>query len=165
MTTPTQSMVFPLGNWRDPARTAESVRETILVVDDEPRLRESTVLLLTHEGREITQCGTGTEALAMIEQRDVDLILLDLNFGLAFSPLSTAISSRICCACVLNFWFASKRASIIATSFLTSGVNSSGAMAGMMQGTFNRGSFLFLLVFQWLEFTKCIVSQTRNATT
>ena len=79
MTNPTQSLVFPLGNWRDPARPTELTRDSILVVDDEPSLRESTVLLLAHEGREITQCGTGTEALALIEQRDVDLILLDLN--------------------------------------------------------------------------------------
>ncbi|HMX15334.1 MAG TPA: EAL domain-containing protein [Rhodocyclaceae bacterium] len=51
----------------------------ILIVDDEPRLRESLALLLAAEKREIRQAGNGAEAIAEFGHGDFDLALLDLR--------------------------------------------------------------------------------------
>ncbi|MDP2809088.1 MAG: EAL domain-containing protein [Rhodocyclaceae bacterium] len=53
--------------------------ERLLIVEDEPRLRESCAALLSREGREIIQCGSGKEALARLAEHDIDVVLLDLN--------------------------------------------------------------------------------------
>ncbi len=53
--------------------------ERLLIVEDEPRLRQSTAVLMSRDGREILQCGTGSEALALLTEQDVGVILLDLN--------------------------------------------------------------------------------------
>jgi len=51
----------------------------ILVVDDEARLRHSLGLLLRQPGREIDECGTGSEAVDALARRGYDLVLLDLR--------------------------------------------------------------------------------------
>ena len=63
---------------RNPNQLAsESLR--ILVVDDEARLRRSLRLLLSHPGREVEECASGTEALAALDRTAYDLVLLDLR--------------------------------------------------------------------------------------
>jgi DNA-binding NtrC family response regulator len=54
---------------------------TVMVVDDEQRLRESLAELLTGEGYEVTQAGDGDEALALLARPSdpPDVILLDLK--------------------------------------------------------------------------------------
>lgn len=50
---------------------------TILVVDDEPDIREILQLLLSDEGYRVREAANGAEALAQLDQ-DIDLIVLDV---------------------------------------------------------------------------------------
>jgi diguanylate cyclase (GGDEF)-like protein/PAS domain S-box-containing protein len=52
---------------------------SILIVDDEERIRAVYRQLLTAEGRRIEECGTGREAQRRLDRRDVDVLILDLN--------------------------------------------------------------------------------------
>ena len=51
----------------------------ILVVDDDPDLREFLKLVLTSMGFEVTSAANGQEALDDMEDHDPDLILLDMK--------------------------------------------------------------------------------------
>jgi len=55
-----------------------SQKHRILVVDDEPNIREVVELYLRREGYEVEVTADGAMALAAIEQRTPDLIVLDL---------------------------------------------------------------------------------------
>ncbi len=50
----------------------------ILIVDDEPRMRASLRLLLQESGREVLECTTGCEAIAILKTKRIDLVLLDI---------------------------------------------------------------------------------------
>jgi len=52
---------------------------TILVVDDEPQLRRTMKATLTDLGYSVIEAKTGEEALSLLRQEAVDLVLLDLN--------------------------------------------------------------------------------------
>lgn len=54
------------------------MKKRILVVDDEPNIREVVELYLRREGYEVEVTGDGTAALAAIERKAPDLIVLDL---------------------------------------------------------------------------------------
>jgi CheY-like chemotaxis protein len=51
---------------------------TILVVDDDPGIREALREALELEGYQVALAGTGSQALAMMESSPPDLVLLDL---------------------------------------------------------------------------------------
>ena len=51
---------------------------SILIVDDETGIRESLGALLRDEGYEVQSAATGEECLALLEQRRVDLVLMDV---------------------------------------------------------------------------------------
>ena len=51
----------------------------ILVIDDDPDLREFLRLMLTSMGFEVTSAANGQEALIVMEGHDPDLILLDMK--------------------------------------------------------------------------------------
>ena len=51
----------------------------ILVVDDDPDLRQFLQLMLTSMGFEVTTAANGQEALDVLESHDPDLILLDMK--------------------------------------------------------------------------------------
>lgn len=51
----------------------------ILVVEDDPELRLLYQVALTFEGYEVVQAGDGVEALHQVEQRQPDLVVLDLG--------------------------------------------------------------------------------------
>ena len=51
---------------------------TILVVDDEPRLRDVTRLNLEMEGYRVVEAGTGYEAIERLRQELPDLIIMDV---------------------------------------------------------------------------------------
>lgn len=53
--------------------------QKILIVDDECRIRSSLRVLLESAGREIRECGSGLDAVAMLKSQDIDLVLLDIN--------------------------------------------------------------------------------------
>lgn len=52
---------------------------SFLVVDDDQRARESLVMLLKRKWSDITQAEDGEEAISLIQQRQFNLIILDLN--------------------------------------------------------------------------------------
>ena len=53
-------------------------KETILVIDDEPKILEAVKSYLAMNGYAVLSAKTGTEGLALFEQNKVSLILLDL---------------------------------------------------------------------------------------
>lgn len=50
----------------------------ILVVDDEPSIREALALVLEGEGYDVVTASNGREAIERIEQRRPDVLLLDV---------------------------------------------------------------------------------------
>ncbi len=52
--------------------------KTILVVDDEIKIRELIKQHLTNEGYQVLQAGDGAEALVQVKNESVDLVVLDL---------------------------------------------------------------------------------------
>jgi CheY-like chemotaxis protein len=53
--------------------------QLILVVDDEPAVRESTCAILRRAGYEVLQAGTGREALEIAEHNRLDAAILDIG--------------------------------------------------------------------------------------
>lgn len=51
----------------------------ILVVDDQPEVREFTSKILTRAGHEVALAANGRDALAAVQGADFDLILMDFN--------------------------------------------------------------------------------------
>lgn len=51
----------------------------LLVVDDEPAVTAALAAVFTERGYRLLQAGSGDEALALLEQEPVDLVLLDLH--------------------------------------------------------------------------------------
>jgi DNA-binding response OmpR family regulator len=51
---------------------------TVLVVDDEPIVREVVVRYLTREGHRTLEAADGSSARGVIEERELDLVVLDL---------------------------------------------------------------------------------------
>lgn len=51
----------------------------ILLVEDDPLLRDAFELLLVDAGYEVLQAGSGTEAIAAVNTWEPDLILLDMG--------------------------------------------------------------------------------------
>jgi DNA-binding response OmpR family regulator len=52
---------------------------SVLVVDDEPDVAESTAELLRYSGHQVDLCHRGADAIEQARRRDDDLILLDLR--------------------------------------------------------------------------------------
>jgi DNA-binding response OmpR family regulator len=52
---------------------------SILLVDDEPRLREAIARSLTAHGHRVDQAATCQEAIESVDKTDYDLICLDVN--------------------------------------------------------------------------------------
>jgi DNA-binding response OmpR family regulator len=50
----------------------------VLVVDDDPSVREFLCFLLEQQGYEVTQAGTGREAIALVKASPIDLLVTDL---------------------------------------------------------------------------------------
>lgn len=53
-------------------------KETLLIVDDEKEIRELIEIYLKNEGYEVIMASTGLEAIQTVNQRRVDLIILDV---------------------------------------------------------------------------------------
>jgi len=58
---------------------AHPVTPTVLVVEDEPTIRELMAILLEEEGYAVRQAADGLEALETVEQHPVDLVLSDVK--------------------------------------------------------------------------------------
>ena len=52
---------------------------TILVVDDEPNIIEVLEIVLQDEGMEVLKSSSGQEALALLQENDVDLVISDIK--------------------------------------------------------------------------------------
>lgn len=50
----------------------------ILVVDDEPEIADLVTVYLQGEGFQVFSCGTGADALAVVEKEKIDLAVLDV---------------------------------------------------------------------------------------
>jgi DNA-binding response OmpR family regulator len=66
-------------------------RKRVLIVDDEPQIREALEAYLQREGLDVETSGSVAEARASIEERTPDLVLLDITLpdGSGFDVLST----------------------------------------------------------------------------
>lgn len=53
--------------------------KTILVVDDESRIRRTYATLLAAEGYDVFDCSNGIEANELLKIKPIDLVLLDLR--------------------------------------------------------------------------------------
>ena len=51
----------------------------LLIVDDEPALRKALRTSLTASGFDVAEARNGDEALSMLPQTPVDVVLLDIN--------------------------------------------------------------------------------------
>src|SRR5207244_2205347 len=68
-----------------------------LVVDDEPRLRRVLVRLLEGEGFSCAEAGSGTEALEILQQDPVPLVISDLRMPqIDWATLLREIIARWC---------------------------------------------------------------------
>jgi two-component system NtrC family response regulator len=57
----------------------------ILIVDDDIAVRASLLLLLENEGYKVATAGSENEALNILHQHEISLIILDLNFSIETS--------------------------------------------------------------------------------
>jgi DNA-binding NtrC family response regulator len=51
----------------------------VLVVDDDPAIRESLRRVLEHAGHAVREAESGDQALELLESKPVDAVLLDIN--------------------------------------------------------------------------------------
>jgi len=57
------------------------LKSSILIVDDEPLLRRALQATLSALGLDITECASGEEAVRVIADRNLDVVLLDVNMA------------------------------------------------------------------------------------
>lgn len=62
-----------------PAPKAAATKKRILLVDDDPAIRQILVRLLVEEDYQVLTAANGVEALALAGSAKFDLVLLDLN--------------------------------------------------------------------------------------
>lgn len=67
----------------------------LLVVEDDPKLREAMVDTLMLKGHEVSEAGNGIDAMAIVRNRNLDLVLSDINMpGMDGLELLQAIKSE-----------------------------------------------------------------------
>ena len=78
-----------------PRRAERQGRETILVVEDEERVRELATRVLAGKGYRVLEAATGEEALRVIEDAVVDLVLTDIVMaGMTGTELAQRLGQR-----------------------------------------------------------------------
>jgi CheY-like chemotaxis protein len=81
-TRPTIGSRHPAGRLPDAAKPAPAAAchgQRILLVDDDPIVRDSLQEVLLAEGYAVMPAGDGQQALELVSRSQVDLVLLDLN--------------------------------------------------------------------------------------
>jgi DNA-binding NtrC family response regulator len=66
---------------QEPIKTTPAHAKRILLVDDEPAIRESLSIILRRHGFRVTLAASVPEALEEIRRHEFDLLLCDLNIG------------------------------------------------------------------------------------
>ena len=61
------------------SRKGEPVRASVLVVDDEPAIRDSLRMILEYEGYRVEEAASGSEALTRVADRPPEAVLLDIK--------------------------------------------------------------------------------------
>jgi CheY-like chemotaxis protein len=70
-------------------------QKRILVVDDEPLVRDSVRMVLAFDGYEVQTASGGTEALELLEHESFDLVITDFNMpGIKGDELAVKIKAR-----------------------------------------------------------------------
>jgi DNA-binding response OmpR family regulator len=64
---------------RRPTSATQGLKKNILVVDDDPQVRESLRKILQAEGYDVVLAADGQEGLDQFDSKHIDLLLLDLN--------------------------------------------------------------------------------------
>jgi len=72
-------------SWVDPAAGPKGAA-TVLVVDDEESVRESTAAILRYAGFDVLEAGDGAMATWMLASQNIDMLLLDLQLRLLDGP-------------------------------------------------------------------------------
>jgi CheY-like chemotaxis protein len=81
----------------DPSpKASQKMKEKILLVDDDPAIRQLLTRLLTEEGYIVVSAANGVEAFELVCKAQFDLALLDLNMPVmdgwdAFEQITTKI--------------------------------------------------------------------------
>ena len=57
------------------------MKQRVLVVDDEPQMRELLCMFLNQKGFQARSAATAEDALATLRERPVDCVVLDINLG------------------------------------------------------------------------------------
>lgn len=65
----------------------------ILIVDDNPEIREIIQILLTGEGFQVHEAANGTQALSQLKENIFDLIILDIMMP-GLNGYQTCVESR-----------------------------------------------------------------------
>lgn len=75
------------------------MKHHIVVVDDEPQIRELLSLYLAKQGYEVSTASTSGETLRLVEQTPLDLVVLDIGLaeedGLKLLPQLKALNPRL----------------------------------------------------------------------
>ena len=57
------------------------MKQRVLVVDDEPQMRELLCMFLNQKGFQASEAATAEEALATLREKPIDCVVLDINLG------------------------------------------------------------------------------------
>ena len=57
------------------------MKQHVLIVDDEQQMRDLLSLYLTKHGYEVSVAGTSRETLAIVEQKQIHMVVLDIGLG------------------------------------------------------------------------------------
>lgn len=71
-------------------------KRRILIVEDEPQVRDVLKMLLSFDGHDIVTAGDAAEALALIDQDAFEVVITDFSMpGMKGDALAVAIKSRL----------------------------------------------------------------------
>jgi len=62
-------------------KNGQTLMESILIIDDEPFIRENVQRVLSEDGYRVLEAANGAQARELVASDEVDLALLDLNLG------------------------------------------------------------------------------------
>jgi CheY-like chemotaxis protein len=74
----------------------KSLKRKLLVVEDEPQVRDVMKMLLSFDGHEVITAGDANEALVTFEQGGFDVVITDYHMpGMKGDELALAIKARL----------------------------------------------------------------------